>query len=95
MFAYLGRLVSRFRQENFPQLAGSLAFTTLFALVGRSTLTPAEQQIAYLAVSVLHGCEYCVAGHTYLGRSAAVAESTLQALRQRGRFYPTALRPPS
>lgn len=33
MFAYLARLVRRFREENFPQLAGSLAFTTLLSLV--------------------------------------------------------------
>lgn len=74
-----------------PTLHGTLAespealeaYTTLFDLVNRSTLTPAEQQIAFLAVSVLHGCEYCVAGHTYLARSAAVAEPTLQALRRR------------
>lgn len=33
MFAYLGRLISRFRQESFAQLAGSLAFTTLLSLV--------------------------------------------------------------
>lgn len=33
MFSYFGRLIARFRQENFPQLAGSLAFTTLLSLV--------------------------------------------------------------
>ena len=30
---------------------------------------PVEQQVALLAVSVLHGCEYCTMGHTYLARS--------------------------
>lgn len=33
MFSYFSRLVSRFRQENFGQLAGSLSFTTLLSLV--------------------------------------------------------------
>ena len=33
MFAYFGRLIENFRKENFPQLAGSLAFTTLLSLV--------------------------------------------------------------
>lgn len=33
MFAYLVRLFSRFRDEHFGQLAGSLAFTTLLSLV--------------------------------------------------------------
>ena len=58
------------------------AYTTLFALVGKSTLTPAEQQVVFLTVSVLHGCEYCVAGHTYLARSVSLPEAALQALRQ-------------
>ena len=58
------------------------AYSTLFALVGKSTLTPAEQQVVFLTVSVLHGCEYCVAGHTYLARSVSLPEAALQALRQ-------------
>lgn len=33
MFAYLARLIRRFREENFPQLAASLSFTTLLSLV--------------------------------------------------------------
>lgn len=74
-----------------PTLHGTLAespealeaYTTLFALVGQSTLAPAEQQVAFLAVSVMHGCEYCVAGHTYLARSVGMPEPTLQALRRR------------
>lgn len=72
-----------------PTLQGTLAESpvaleaheTLFRLVGQSTLTPAEQQVAFLAVSVLHGCDYCVMGHTYLARKAALPEDTLQALR--------------
>src|SRR5262245_34495381 len=59
------------------------AYTTLFDLVGQSTLTPGEQQIAFLAVSVFHGCEYCVAGHTYLARSIGVPEAAFQAIRNR------------
>lgn len=33
MLSYFKRLVTRFRQENFGQLAGSLSFTTLLSLV--------------------------------------------------------------
>lgn len=57
------------------------AYETLFGLVGKSTLSPAEQQIVFLAVSVLHGCEYCVAGHTYLARSVSLPDPVLRALR--------------
>jgi uncharacterized peroxidase-related enzyme len=59
------------------------AYITLFTLAGQSTLSPEERQVVFLAVSVLHGCEYCVAGHTYLARSAGMPEPTLQALRGR------------
>ena len=72
-----------------PTLQGTLAespaaleaYSTLFGLVGQTTLTPIEQQVAFLTVSVLHGCEYCVAGHTYLARSVSLPEPVLQALR--------------
>jgi uncharacterized peroxidase-related enzyme len=57
------------------------AYDTLFGLVARSTLTPAEQQVAYLAVNVTHECEYCTAGHTYLARAAQLDEPTIQSLR--------------
>src|SRR5262249_40389914 len=42
------------------------AYTALIDLVGTSTLDAKERQIAFLATSVLHGCEYCVSGHTFL-----------------------------
>jgi AhpD family alkylhydroperoxidase len=63
--------------ESAPTLN---AYQTLFALGQTSSLSPAEQQIVYIAVSAMHGCEYCVAGHTYLGRAAKLEESALQAL---------------
>jgi AhpD family alkylhydroperoxidase len=57
------------------------AYDQLFALVAQSTLTPVEQQVAYQAVNVLHGCEYCTAGHTFLSRKVGVPEDAIQALR--------------
>lgn len=72
-----------------PNLQGTLAespelleaYETLFALVGRSTLTPAEQQVVFLTTSVFHACEYCTAGHTYLGRAAKLDETAIAAVR--------------
>jgi AhpD family alkylhydroperoxidase len=72
-----------------PQLHGNLAespvaleaYDTLFALVGRSTLTPIEQQVAYQAINVFHECEYCTAGHTYLSRMVKMDEQAIHALR--------------
>lgn len=72
-----------------PTLHGTLAespialeaYDTLFGLVAKSSFTPAEQQAAYLAINVLHECEYCTAGHTYLARAAKLDEGAIQALR--------------
>ncbi len=61
--------------------AALIGHETLFGLVSQSTLTPVEQQVAFLAVSTFHGCEYCTMGHTYLARAAGMDEATLQALR--------------
>lgn len=58
------------------------AYSTLFGLVGKSSFTPAEQQIVYLAVSVLHGCEYCVSGHSVLAKGAEVPAEAIAALRE-------------
>jgi len=58
------------------------AYDTLFTIIGKkATLTAAEQQVVYQAINVLHGCEYCTAGHTFLSRKAGVPEDALQALR--------------
>jgi uncharacterized peroxidase-related enzyme len=57
------------------------AYDTLFALVGQSTLSPVEQQVAYQAINVFHECEYCVAGHTYLSRLVKMDEQAIAALR--------------
>lgn len=72
--------------ESAPTLE---AYQTLFALGQRSSLSPAEQQVVYIAVSAMHGCEYCVAGHTYLGRMSKLDEAALQALRS-GTVIPVA-----
>ncbi len=58
------------------------AYCTLFGLIGKSTLTAAEQQVAYLAVNVLNQCEYCTSGHSVLARQAGVPDDAIQALRE-------------
>jgi AhpD family alkylhydroperoxidase len=58
------------------------AYDTLFALVSRTSLTPQEQQVAFLTVSVFHECEYCTMGHTYLGRAVKLDEPAIMAIRE-------------
>jgi AhpD family alkylhydroperoxidase len=72
-----------------PTLHGTLAesapvldaYQTLFALGQKTGFTPAEQQLIYIAISVYHECEYCVAGHTYLARMSKLEEAAIQSLR--------------
>jgi AhpD family alkylhydroperoxidase len=61
--------------------AALIGYDTLFGLVAQSTLSPIEQQVAYQAINVFHGCEYCTIGHTYLSRAAGMDEADVQALR--------------
>lgn len=74
-----------------PKLQGTLAespvalkgYDDLFGLIAsEATLTAAEQQVAYQAINVFHGCEYCTAGHTFLSRQAGVPEDVIQAVRK-------------
>ncbi|ARN22190.1 carboxymuconolactone decarboxylase family protein [Piscinibacter gummiphilus] len=59
------------------------AYDTLFgATTTQGTLDAKEQQVAFQAVNVLHGCEYCTAGHTFLSRAAQVPEDVISALRE-------------
>jgi AhpD family alkylhydroperoxidase len=61
--------------------AALIGYDTLFGLVAQSTLSPQEQQVAYLTMTVFSGCEYCTMGHTYLARAAKLPEAEVQALR--------------
>jgi AhpD family alkylhydroperoxidase len=61
--------------------AALIGYDTLFSLVAASSLSPIEQQVAYQAINVFHGCEYCTMGHTYLSRAAGMDEADVQALR--------------
>lgn len=75
-----------------PKLQGTLAesplalsaYDGLFtAVAAETTFSPAELQLVYLTVSVLHACEYCTMGHTWLARNAHMDEGVIQALRNR------------
>ncbi|WP_157384604.1 carboxymuconolactone decarboxylase family protein [Nitratireductor soli] len=73
-----------------PKLHGILAespvaldaYEALFSLAGRAPLPLDERQLVFLAVSAFHGCEYCVAGHTYLARQAGLDEAVIRAVRE-------------
>jgi AhpD family alkylhydroperoxidase len=58
------------------------AYATLAGLVAQSSLEPAEQQVAYLAINVLSECEYCTSGHSVLAKMAGVQPEAIEALRE-------------
>jgi AhpD family alkylhydroperoxidase len=59
-------------------------YQTLSDIFGRSSLSPQEQQVVLLAVSVANQCEFCVAAHTTLAQGAGLDENIIQALREGG-----------
>lgn len=61
--------------------AALIGYETLFGKVAESSLTPIEQQVAFQAVNVLHGCGYCTMGHTFLSSQAGMDEATIANLR--------------
>ncbi|MHA3980981.1 carboxymuconolactone decarboxylase family protein, partial [Halovulum sp. GXIMD14794] len=64
--------------ESPAALAG---YETLFGRIAVTSLTPVEQQVAFQAVNVLHGCGYCTMGHTYLSTQVGMDDATIAALR--------------
>lgn len=51
------------------------AYKQLGALLEKSSLTPEEQQIVLIAVSIENRCEYCVAAHSFLARNLIKVDS--------------------
>jgi len=49
-----------------------------------STLTPAELQVLFLAISYENKCAYCVAAHTAGGKRAELPDEVIEALRAGG-----------
>jgi uncharacterized peroxidase-related enzyme len=57
------------------------AYSTLWDLFGKSTLSPVEQQIVYMTSSFENRCNYCMAGHTALSKMLEIDPSVINALR--------------
>jgi len=56
------------------------AYLMLTDLVSKTSLTPAQQQVALLAASVENKCEFCTVAHHASGIMNQVNEQTLQAI---------------
>lgn len=58
------------------------AYNSLNALFQKTSLSPVEQQVVLLTVSVENQCHFCVAAHTAGAKKAGMDEAVLQALRE-------------
>jgi uncharacterized peroxidase-related enzyme len=57
------------------------AYGALWAIAEKTSFTPIERNIAYLAIIYENECTYCMAGHTNLSRMAKVDDNHIQAVR--------------
>jgi uncharacterized peroxidase-related enzyme len=75
-----------------PNLIGILAnsppaletYLTVSGINGRSSLTLAEREVVQITAARIHGCEFCVAGHTAVALKKAGLETAAVAALQRG-----------
>src|SRR5471032_2168028 len=74
-----------------PNLVASLAnaptaletYLTVAGINGRSGLTLAEREAVQITAAAIHGCGFCVAGHTAAAlKKAQLAPPVVEALRQ-------------
>jgi AhpD family alkylhydroperoxidase len=49
----------------------------LKAIMGPGALDPLVKEMLYVAVSVAHGCEYCIASHTAAARKRGMTDEML------------------
>jgi uncharacterized peroxidase-related enzyme len=74
-----------------PNLIGVLAnapvaletYLTVAAINGRASLTLAEREVVQITAARIHGCDFCVAGHTAIAlKKAGQTVETVRALQQ-------------
>lgn len=58
------------------------AYIAMNELVAKGSLSPAQNQVALLAVSVENGCEFCISAHRAIGKQSKANQQTLDALHR-------------
>jgi uncharacterized peroxidase-related enzyme len=58
------------------------AYSTLWGIAEKTSFTPQERNIVYLAIIYENECTYCMAGHTNLSRMAKVEPEVISAVRE-------------
>ena len=62
------------------------AYSSLWGTFEKTSLSPVERNVAYLAIIYENECEYCMAGHTGLSKMAGVEPEHIEAIRQNRRI---------
>lgn len=58
------------------------AYSTLWGIAEKTSFTPIERNIVYLAIIYENECTYCMAGHTNLSKMAHVEADHIAAVRE-------------
>lgn len=58
------------------------AYGTSFSLFEKSSFSPRERQVIYLAINYENECEYCMSGHSVLASMSGVEPEVIAALRE-------------
>lgn len=74
-----------------PNLIGVLAnspqalefYQEVSKLNSKNSLTPAEIEVVQITAAAHNGCDFCVAGHSKIGKKINIPDNVLEALRQR------------
>lgn len=77
------------KYQFIPNLMGIMAnspsvlkgYLTLNKLFEETSLSPLEQNVVLLTVSVANGCDYCVAAHSMAAKMQKVPEDVIAAVR--------------
>lgn len=62
--------------------SAAAAYASLGQLFGETSLSPTEQNVLLVAISVTNSCEYCVAAHTAIAQGAQMPDGVIEAIRE-------------
>ena len=66
-------------QANMAESAELLqAYTTLWDLFSKTSLSTTEQQVVYLSAIYENNCHYCMAGHTMLSKMQKIDDAVVR-----------------
>ncbi len=62
------------------------AYDRLSGLMMQSSFSPTERHVVWFTLNSYHGCDYCMAAHTFLAKGEKVPEHVIETARATGRY---------